>query len=227
MSDSPAISTKSETAGTSGRKTSYMNFHFLRLDAGYHRLLPNERVVAKQEFLSAFDSMQDRMPLASYALTGLSGDCDMLLWRVSDRLQDFHAMSSRLQGIGLGKYLLPVRSLLGVVADGSRYALEEAPPSKRAEAPKSLGHAPYLVLQASRSAAALTLPPSDKFPRLHVHCAESSGLDGHDLIVAVEAPDPMEAARYFALWKPPQPPERVCAYTGILGSMRDIIDSFG
>src|SRR3990167_2752622 len=104
--------------------TFYMNFHFMRLEPGYHRLISNEKVVAKQEFLSAFDAMQHRMPIASYALSGLNSDCDLLIWRVSRRLEDLHAMSCRLQYSGLGKYLLTTRTLLGTVS-GERYVLPE------------------------------------------------------------------------------------------------------
>ncbi|MEK7743279.1 MAG: chlorite dismutase family protein, partial [Elusimicrobiota bacterium] len=101
-----------------GAAPTFVNFQVLRIDPRYHTLLSNEKVVAKQEFLSCFDTFQRQMKLATYGLTGLCASCDLLLWRTSPDLGAFSRMTGRLQGAGLGKYLTPSRSFLGTAAVG-------------------------------------------------------------------------------------------------------------
>ena len=45
---------------TSANAPCFMNFQLNRLDGSYHVLLPNEKVVAKQELLTAFDTAKLR-----------------------------------------------------------------------------------------------------------------------------------------------------------------------
>ena len=92
-------------APAAGAAPTFVNFQILRIDPRYHTLLSNEKVVAKQEFLSCYDTFQRQMKLAAYGLTGLSASGDLLIWRVSPDLALFNQMTGRLQGAGLGKYL--------------------------------------------------------------------------------------------------------------------------
>jgi len=199
----------------------YMNFLFLRLDTAYHQLMSNEKVVAKQEFLSAFDSMQHRMPIASYAMTGLKTGCDILLWRVSRRMEDLHAMSTRLHYSGLGKYLITTQSFLGTVP-GQRYT---APAPKAGEEPPVvLGHKPYLIVAPIFQPTRETLPKNDPSPSSHLHIADATGLDDPDHIVAFETGDPAEFRQFAEAWKIAS---NTSTYTCILASVKEIIDSFG
>lgn len=202
-------------------KTHYMNFQFLRLESAYHQLMSNEKVVAKQEFLSAFDSMAHRMPIASYAMTGLKTDCDILLWRVSRRLEDLHAMSTRLHYSGLGKYLVTTRSFLGTVS-GPRYTT--AAPRVGEEPPVILGRKPYLIVAPVFHPTRETLPQNDPSPSSHLHIADATGLDDPDHIVAFETGDPAEFRQFGKAWKIASD---TSTYTCILASIKEIIDSFG
>lgn len=203
-------------------KPYYMNFQFLRFVPDYHLLLPNEKVVAKQDFISAYDTMQNRMPLASYALTGLVPDADILIWRVSQRLEDLHAMSCRLQYSGLGKYLIPARSYLGTVS-GERY---QGPAQQKggAEPPPILGLAPYLILQPVFTPVRETLEKSDAVSTHHIHIADASGIDAPDHIIAFETDNP---AHFREFAKSHNIPLNTTTHTCILASMKEIVDSFG
>ncbi|MFH2205068.1 MAG: chlorite dismutase family protein [Elusimicrobiota bacterium] len=203
--------------------TYYMNFHFLRLDHSYHKLISNEKVVAKQDFLSAFDAMAHHMPIATYALSGLRSDCDMLIWRVSRRLEDLHAMSCRLQYSGIGKYLITARTMLGTVS-GTRYT---PPPQEDTDAdggPTVIGKAPYLIVQPILKNTRNSMPQNDPSSESHLHIADATGLDDPDHIVAFETKDPLEFRQFAESWKiAPDTPTYTCIQAGI----KEIIDSFG
>ena len=204
-------------------KSWYMNFHFLKIDQEYNRLMSNEKVVAKQEFVSTFDTMQNRMPIATYALTGLKSDCDILIWRISKRLEDIHAMSSVLQTSGLGKYLSTVKTYLGTV-NGPRYQETTAPMEGEDEMPKILGRKPYLVVAPMWKNTRLSLPQNDPSKSAHLHAADSTGLDDPDHVIAYETSDPAEFRELAETWKIDL---NTTTYTCILAGIKEIVDSFG
>lgn len=203
----------------------FMNFRFLRLDFSFHKLMPNEKVVARQEFLAVFDTVAEHMPVAVFAVTGLRSDADVLIWRVTRHLTDLHAMSSRLQAAGLGRYLLPTRTWTGTVT-GERYAAKpkERGRSAEAEGDGVLGLARYLMVRAVRGEAPGSLPPPSAFPSAHVHVADCTGIDDPAFVTAFETEDPLDHRRYVAA--SPTAIE-AATYTCIRASMREIIDSFG
>lgn len=199
----------------------YMNFRVLRLDPAYHRLLPNEKVVAKQEFLSAFESAAERMPVAAYAGSGLSAACDVLIWRVSPHLKDLHAMTARLQSAGMGKFLSPARSWLGTVS-ADRYAW----PLRGGRSPGQppIGNAPNVVVRAARRVGSGAWPEEARFAGARVHLADGRGLGDVDWVTAFETADPLQHREFAAAAPSCAESETV---VGILAPIRDIVDSLG
>ncbi len=92
----------------------YVNFAFYKLDPAFRRLQSNERIVHKQEFLSAIEGFQKKLMFLTYSLVGLRADCEILFWRIGQDLDAFQEMTSRLQSTGIGKYLIPVYSYLAM-----------------------------------------------------------------------------------------------------------------
>ena len=222
MTDSPATSsTSAMPADPLATKVFYMNFRFFRLDPIYLRLMANEKVVAKQEFLATFDSVQERMPIATYALTGLRSDCDLMIWRVTPHVKDLHAMSARVQSSGFGKYLIPTASYTGTVT-GGQYALPKRERGRRDSPPNVLGTTPYLVVEALRG---VRPPAPEGCPAGRLHVADSAGLDEQDFVLACETDDPLKYRAFAA--KALQGAERRATYICLQGAMREIIDSLG
>jgi chlorite dismutase len=199
----------------------YTNFQFLRLDPSYHTLMVNEKVVAKQDLLSGFDVYQRKMTIATYALTGLRPDCDVLIWRSGQSLEDFQAMSCRLQTSGMGKYLLPAYSFLGTPS---------TPPAGQ--------RARYLFVRlfappADKRAQALdeVLKAAARRPSLKVHAADSAGLDDQDHLLAFETDEPRDYRDLAMELREPKagtiPLKDAPSFTCILRDIRDVVDSFG
>lgn len=205
----------------------YMNFMFLRLDVVFHQLLSNEKVVARQEFMASFDTFQSRFPVATYALSGLRADCDILLWRLSPSLDDFYRMTSRLQESGLGKYLFSTHSFTGCVP-ASRHAWT---PGAIKEPKGVLGTAPYLFVRPVWGRPPESLPDPAKFPSARIHIAESFDLPERGFILAFESSDPAEYRDYLSAWttggSAPSQSQQEPTFICLLREMRDIVDSFG
>ncbi|OGS63740.1 MAG: hypothetical protein A3J79_03080 [Elusimicrobia bacterium RIFOXYB2_FULL_62_6] len=92
----------------------FSSFVFLKLDPSFKRLISNEKIAAKQEFENLVGACQEKVFLRTYMLTGLRYDADILFWRVSDDLERLQDICARTSSIGMGKYLLPSYSFIGV-----------------------------------------------------------------------------------------------------------------
>lgn len=191
----------------------YMNFRLLRLDGAFHRLLPNEKVVAKQELLSAFDAAERTLSISAYATTGLS-DCDLLLWRLSPDVEELHEASCRLHRAGMGKYLEGVRSYLGTVP-ADRYAVA-------AGKPPILGKAPYLSLRILPSSAGPALQKLQGFPAERLHAADLTGFGADGWAAAFEAQDPLEHRRLAQALPPASE-----VHFALHRETRDLVDNLG
>ncbi|OGR60160.1 MAG: hypothetical protein A2X36_12300 [Elusimicrobia bacterium GWA2_69_24] len=175
---------------------------FFRLDPSFHSLMNNEKLVAKQDFLGVFDRFQERNRVAAYTLTGLSADCDILLWSVSPRLEDFIEMSNRLQESGFGKHLVLVRSHLGTLS-----------------APGSGSRMLFVQPFPEEALAALTAPAPDAGGKLQV--LDGRGLGEQPLVALFESDDPLAFRRVLA--RSPETagaPVHVC----VLRDIRDLVD---
>ncbi|MBU2574320.1 MAG: chlorite dismutase family protein, partial [Elusimicrobia bacterium] len=92
----------------------YSSFIFLRLDPGFRRLISNEKIAAKQEFENLVGACQEKLFLRTYMVTGLRADTDILFWRVSDNLEHLQDICAKTASIGIGRYLIPRHSFIGV-----------------------------------------------------------------------------------------------------------------
>jgi len=166
----------------------FAHFAFLRLDSQFRTLQSNEKLVARQQFLSVVDPIQRDAPLfCAYAVGGLSSDSDVLLWRAAGGLEALQDSFHRLMSHGMGRYLVPVRSHLAV-------------PVGEMEPPK----APYLFVRASRRACGEDLSPPQrqelaaeesrvlsKHPSVKPHAFETFE-PGQDFLMAYETKSPLD-----------------------------------
>lgn len=186
--------------GTTGDR--FVNFLFLKIDRNFRTLQSNEKLVAKQEFLDAFDRYQDKTVVLPYSVMGLRPDCDLLLWRIDPDLEVFQKMSERLMNIGIGKYMRPVHSFLASTRPPSalKHTVEPAgdigmPGSKKF----------VFVHPLVKHRVWYQLTPSDRqkileeqtrirarFPNVKLHTAYSYGIDEQEFMLAFEADDPKD-----------------------------------
>ena len=77
-------------------KQQFVNFCFYKVDPLWRRLPKEARDLGKQEFVQVIEGYQGKVIVVPYTTTGIRGDCDFLLWRISYDLETFQEMSSKL-----------------------------------------------------------------------------------------------------------------------------------
>ena len=51
------------------------------------------------------DEHGERFPIRAYTMVGIRADADVMLWKVSERLEDFQELATALHATALGPYL--------------------------------------------------------------------------------------------------------------------------
>ena len=64
----------------------FVRFLFLRVDPLWRRLPAGEREASLAEFGDLIATWEDRILLRTFSTVGMRGDCDFMLWQVSERL---------------------------------------------------------------------------------------------------------------------------------------------
>lgn len=168
----------------------FVHFQFLGIEPEFFSLQMNEKVVARQKFLSAFDQFNSQLTMLTYSLSGIRADCDMLLVRVTENLELLQATFERLRAAGLGRYLNPSYTYL--TTSESR--------------PVTLGRSQYLfVCPWGRTKEWYALTPQQreqrldqelrivmKKPSLTLYTFESFGMEGQEAILACETNQPRD-----------------------------------
>jgi chlorite dismutase len=115
----------------------FLNYAFYRLDPAFRRLPADERTAARAEFAGVVNSWAQNpaMIIRSYSLVGLRGDCDLMLWRISNDLGCFQAMQAEMNRSQLGAWLTQPYNFLSLQkrtqyvnrVEGSGHGLELLP----------------------------------------------------------------------------------------------------
>ena len=90
---------------SAGEDRQFVHFSFYRLDRGFRRLPESERDSALAEFAAIVDEYGGRFPIRAYTMFGIRPDADFMLWKVSERLEDFQELATALHASPLGPHL--------------------------------------------------------------------------------------------------------------------------
>lgn len=145
-----------------------------------------------------------RMMVYSYSTVGIRADCDLMLWRISYRLEDFQEMSSEIFSTGLGKYLTPSYSYLAMTSrstyvkehsheDGHASRLEIIPAQYKYLFVYPFTKTPdwYLLpFEERQKMMDAHFAYGHKYPSVKVNTTYSFGLDDQEFVVAFETNKP-------------------------------------
>ena len=92
----------------------FVNYLFFKTDPAWRRLPVAERDHGKAEFSAAIATWKTKCLVIPFSTVGTRGDTDFVLWRISERLEDFTEMSTQLLHTGLGKWCTTPYSFLGL-----------------------------------------------------------------------------------------------------------------
>src|SRR2546427_6088322 len=185
-------------------KRQVVRFAFYKLDSAWRRLSAERQASSKMEFGEAIESLAGRLLLRPYGLVGIRGDCDFLLWQVSEDLDSLVALQTAVNRTDLGAYLTAPYSSLAMTRR-SIYEFPEDPgqPSRLVIRPSD---ARYLfVYPFIKTRAWYMLPKAErqtmmdehvriarKYPSIRLNTPNSSGLDDQEFIVAFEGDEPAD-----------------------------------
>lgn len=185
----------------------FSNFRFFRVDPLWRRLPEAEKEKGRQEFLKVVQNFQKKgVTLLSYSMIGIRGDADFVIWRISERLEDFQEMSAGFLKTGLGKYVTIPYSYLSMTKP-SPYVDKHVHPGQEGRRTRlEPGGFKYLFLYPFvKSDSWYTLPPEKrqammsehirighKYPTVKNNTTYSFGLDDQEFVVAFESDFPAD-----------------------------------
>lgn len=142
----------------------------------------------------------------SYSMIGIRGDAEFMLWRISERLEDFQDMSAAFLKTGLGQYILIPYSYLAMTKRSMYVDKHQHTGSESSRARIVPGEAKYLfVYPFIKNRDWYTLPKEErqkmmdvhiamghKYPSVKINTTYSFGLDDHEFVVAFESDSPAD-----------------------------------
>src|SRR4029079_14618320 len=119
----------------------YVAYTFYRVDPAWRRLLPPDaRELQKDELAEVVDSFAERCEhVRAYTTTGVRGDVDFFLWKITERYELLEELGVALNGTALAGWLEPPHSYLATTKASQYTSARKA----RKITPHGL---PYLVV---------------------------------------------------------------------------------
>lgn len=185
----------------------YLKYTFLRLRPEWRRLPAAERTKGRREVEAVLEDARKAMTLRTYSLLGIRGDCDVLLWSISEGLDEVQRLVTALSATPLGGYMEIPYSYLAMTqpsqytGKGTAHA-HEGQEGNRHE-PK--GRSFLFVYPFTKKRAWYGLPFEErmrimgphfrighKYPGIHIHTGYSFGLDDQEFVLAFEGDHPAD-----------------------------------
>src|SRR3954447_5694359 len=98
----PSVASQSPVSAPTARQ--YIRYLFYKVRPSWHQDTPGqERARQRQELVHVLTQFKDRMAvLRGYSTLGTRGDADLMLWMVSERLEDFQELQSAVLHTEMG-----------------------------------------------------------------------------------------------------------------------------
>jgi chlorite dismutase len=178
----------------------YVAYTLFRVDPAWRRLPIDEREAGKDAFAELVEGRAERMELRAYSLVGVRPEADFMLWKLTDRFEDFRELQTELNGTPLAGYLETPYSYLAATRP-SKYFEEKR--KHRRIVPRG---APYLVVYPfvkKREWYALPVEDRGRAMREHAeigsrfvtitnHTTYSFGIDDQEFMTAFECEEPAD-----------------------------------
>ena len=192
------------TDGHAPLKQQAVHFAFYKLRPSWWQLPEDERRRLAHDFIALLARWDERLLLVSYSLVGIRGDCDFMLWKAAESLDDLHELGLDLAGSGVGPYLEITHAFLSLTKR-SLYVREhehEGQEGMRLQiAP--VGARYLFVYPFVKTRAWYSLPLTrrqemmtehirigHKYPRVRLNTTYSFGLDDQEFVLAFESDYP-------------------------------------
>jgi chlorite dismutase len=178
----------------------YVAYTFFKLDPAWRRVPAEERAAMKDAFADVVEQWSDRLDhLRVYSTAGVRPDCDLFLWKITERYADLGELGAAMNATALAGWLETPYNYLATTK-ASEYTLARR---ARKVVPKG---SPYLVVYPFvKLRPWYALPAADRqrameehirvgreFPTIHNHTTYSFGIDDQEFMTAFECDEPAD-----------------------------------
>jgi chlorite dismutase len=183
----------------------FIKYNFFRVAREWRFLGPDDRTIAKQEFLTVLKRQGSVVELHYFSLVGFRRDVDFMVIAVSPDAQRFQDLSSDLVSTSLGRYLETPYSYLAM-SRRSTYLGSHTHPGQEGLGPQAESGSKYLFVYPfvkKREWYRIPFPERQKmmaehfkighkYPKIKINTGYSFGLDDQEFVLAFEGDDPSE-----------------------------------
>ena len=180
----------------------YVAYTLYRVDPAWRRLPVEERAAGKDAFAEVLEEWAERMELRSYSLVGVRPEADFMLWKITERYEDFRELAAELNGTPLAGWVDTPYSYLAATKP-SKYFERDARRPPRRIVPRG---APYLVvypfvkkrewyslsMDDRRRAMQEHATIGSRFVTITNHTTYSFGIDDQEFMTAFECESPAD-----------------------------------
>jgi chlorite dismutase len=184
----------------------FLKYTFFKLLPSWRSAEDGERKKAREAFREIVEKFSNTMIVKPFSLFGTRGDCDFMLWTISERLEDFQEMISEILKSSLGKCLSTPYSYLSMTRR-SEYIREHRHPGQEGDALKKVpGNAKYLFVypfvkkrewynlsgEERQRMMMDHIRKGHNFPSVKINTSYSFGLDDQEFVLSFETDFPSD-----------------------------------
>jgi chlorite dismutase len=198
------VQTSSADTASVGQQA--VQFSFFKLRPEWWHLSDEVQRRYGREFLALLRRWNERLLLVSYSLVGIRADCDIMLWKAAESIDDLHGLGVEIRSSGLGRYLEPAYAYLSLTKR-SIYVREHEHEGQEGNrlriAPVGAKYLFVYPFVKTRAWYALPLEQRQammnehirighKYPRVRLNTTYSFGLDDQEFVLAFESDYPTD-----------------------------------
>jgi chlorite dismutase len=183
----------------------HIRFAFFRVRPEWRLRDAEQRAADRAEVVDLIKDIdrRDKVLLRTYSLVGTRGDADLMAWLVSDRVEDLHEFSSRLNRTALGAFLESPYSYFAMTkqsmyVDKHQHPNQEGRSNRLVIAPTNRRYLfvyPFVKTRAwyrlSREERQRQMSEhiamGHRYPGVKINTTYSFGLDDQEFVVAFES----------------------------------------
>jgi len=181
-----------------------VHFAFYKLAPEWWQLSARERQAIGADLLALLRRWSEKLLLVPYSLVGIRADCDFMLWRAADSVDQVHEMGVELASSAVGPYLRPAYAYLSMTKrsmyvrnhrhegqDGDRTRIAPVGAKYLFVYPFVKTRAWYaLPLDRRQEMMNEHIRIGHKYPRVKLNTTYSFGLDDQEFVLAFETDYP-------------------------------------
>ncbi|HEX8969538.1 MAG TPA: chlorite dismutase family protein [Chloroflexota bacterium] len=205
----PSVAARPAAEAAAPTTRQYIRYVFYKARPSWRQLTSEARAMARADLLSALEPFAERLAvLRGFSTLGTRADADLMLWSVSERLEDFQELQAAILQSGMGAHLDTPYAYLAMTkrsqyVDRHVHADGEGEGRRTRIRPTGRKYLFVYPMVKKRPWYSLSLEERQRamdehirvgheFPRVKINTSYSFGLDDQEFVVAFETDYPAD-----------------------------------